>query len=56
MDEQLVGYRCKIPGRTYMPSKPRKYSVKFFWLCEATTGFALRDMIYSGKDSDSGPH
>ena len=39
-----------------MPSKPRKYGVKFFWLCEATTGFALKDMIYSGKDSDSGPH
>ena len=36
VDEQLVGYRGKIPGRTYMPSKPRKYGVKFFWLCEAT--------------------
>ena len=30
VDEQLVGYRGKIPGRTYMPSKPRKYGVKFF--------------------------
>ena len=26
--EQLVGYGGKIPGRTYMPSKPRKYDVK----------------------------
>ena len=56
VDEQLVGYRGKIPGRTYMPSKPRKYGVKFFWLCEATTGFALKGVIYSGRDSDSGPH
>ena len=24
MDEQVVGYRGKIPGRTYMPTKPRK--------------------------------
>ena len=32
VDEQLVGYRGKIPGRTYKPSKPRKYGVKFFWL------------------------
>ena len=31
MDEQLVAYRGKFPGRTYMPSKPRKYGVKFFW-------------------------
>ena len=56
MDEQLVGYRGKIPGRTYMPSKPRKYGVKFYWLCEATTGFALNGMIYSGRESDSAPH
>ena len=28
VDEQLVGYRCKITGRTYMPSKPKKYGVK----------------------------
>ena len=56
VDEQLVGHPCKIPGRTYMPSKPRKYGVKFFWLCEATTGFALKDMIYSGREFNSEPH
>ena len=54
MDKQLVGYRGKIHERTYMPPKPRKYGV--FGLCEATAGFALKDIIYSGKDSDSGPH
>ena len=56
VDEQRVGYRGKILGRTYMPTKPRKYGVKFFWLCEATTGFALKGMIYSGRKSDSAPH
>ena len=56
MDEQLVGYCGKIPGRTYMPTKPKKYGVKFFWLCEATTASALKGMIYSGRGSDSGPH
>ena len=56
VNEQLVGYCGKIPGRTHMPTKPRKYIVKFFWLCEATTGFALKGMIYSGRESDSGPH
>ena len=30
VDEQLVGYGGKIPGRTYMPTKPRKCGVKFF--------------------------
>ena len=50
VDEQLVGYRGKILGRTYVPSKPRKYKVKCFWLCEATTGFALHGIIYSGRE------
>ena len=31
-------------------------TVLSFWLREATTGFALKDMIYSEKDSDSVPH
>ena len=52
MDEELVGYRGKVPGRTYMPTKPRKYGAQFFWLCEAT-GFALKGMIFSGRESDS---
>ena len=56
VDEQLVGYRGKISGRTYMPSKPRKYGVKFFWLCEATTGFAFHGMIYSGREENNAPH
>ena len=30
VDEQLVEYRGKIPGRTYMQTKPRKYGVSFF--------------------------
>jgi len=41
-----------------MPSNQRKYGVKFYWLHEATTGFALNGMIYSGRESDLGlgPH
>ena len=56
VNEQLVGYRGKIPGRTYMPSKPRKFGVKFFWLCEATTGFALHGIIYSGRKENNAPY
>ena len=42
--------------RTYMPTKRRKYGIKFFWLCEATTGFALKGMFFSGRESDSVLH
>ena len=30
VDEQLVEYRRRIPGRTYIPSKPQKYGQKSF--------------------------
>jgi hypothetical protein len=53
IDEQLVGYRGCIPGRTYMPSKPRKYGLKIFWACESGTGYALNARIYCGR---SGVH
>ena len=49
VDEQLLGYRGKIPGRTYLPSKPRKYGLKIFWICEADSGFALNAHVYIGR-------
>ena len=52
VDEQLVGYRGRIPGRTYMPSKPRKYGLKIFWVCESSTGYALNAMAYGGREGD----
>ena len=36
--------------------KTKEIRCLVFWLCEATTGFALKGMIYSRKDSDSGPY
>lgn len=55
VDEQLVGYRGRAPGRTYLPSKPRKYGIKIFWLAEADSGFALKGKIYTGRE-ESGVH
>ena len=49
IDEQLVGYRGSIPGRTYIPSKPRKYGLKIFWICESSTGYVLKGLIYTGR-------
>ena len=54
IDEQLVGYRGRIPGRTYMPSKPRKYGLKIFWACESSSGYALNGLIYGGRNPNEG--
>ena len=48
VDEKLLGYRGKIPGRTYLPPKPRKYGLQIFWICEADSGFALNAHVYTG--------
>ena len=52
VDEQLVGYIGRIPSRTYMPSKPRKYGLKLFWAFESSTGYALIAIAYAGKEGD----
>ena len=52
VDEQLYGYRGYSPGRCYMSSKPAKYGIKFFWLCDAKNGYALAGTIYSGRSVD----
>ena len=56
VDEQLLGYRGRIPGRTYMPNKPKKYGLKIFWIAEAGTGFALNGKIYSGRGVNDPVH
>ena len=55
VDEQLVAYRGRIPGRTYLPSKPGKYGLKIFWLAEAGSGFALNAKIYTGRNRNGPP-
>ena len=50
VDKQLVGHRGRIPGRTYIPFKPRKYGLKIFWACESNTGYRLNAIAYDGKE------
>ena len=50
VDEQLVGYRVRIPKRTYTPSKPRKFGLKMFWACESSTDYELNAIAYGGKE------
>ena len=32
-----------------MPSKPAKYDIKVWWICDAANGFPLKGIIYTGK-------
>ena len=56
IDEQLLGYRGRVPGRIYMKSKPRKHGLKIFWCCESSTGYALNRIVYGGRRRNQRAH
>ena len=51
VDEQLIPFRGRCSFIQYMPSKPAKYGLKLFWICDSETYYPLRSIIYTGKGS-----
>lgn len=53
IDEQLVPFRGRCRFLQYMPSKPAKYGLKIFWMCNARVPYALNavDGINSSEDT-----
>ena len=51
MDEQLIPFRGRCSFIQYMPSKPAKYGLKLFWICDSETYYPLKSIIYTGKGS-----
>ena len=49
IDEQLFPFRGQTKFTQYMPSKPAKYGIKVWWLCDAENGYPLKGIIYTGK-------
>lgn len=49
VDEQLFPYRGRTSFTQYIPSKPAKYGIKVWWICDANTKYPLKGIIYSGK-------
>jgi hypothetical protein len=55
VDEQLVGFRGHCPFRQYIKSKPAKYGVKLWALCDSATSYALNMQVYTGKKAGERP-
>ena len=49
IDEQLYPYRGHTKFTQYIPSKPAKYGIKIWWICDAETAYPLKGIIYTGK-------
>jgi hypothetical protein len=53
IDEQLVATRGRCNFRQYIPSKPGKYGIKIFWICDSETSYPLKGEIYVGKQPNA---
>ncbi|XP_047104473.1 piggyBac transposable element-derived protein 4-like [Schistocerca piceifrons] len=49
VEEQLVPLCGRCSFTQYMPSKPAKYGIKIFWLCDAASAYASDGIVYAGR-------
>lgn len=49
IDESIIKFKGRIHFRQYLPSKPCKWGIKQYALCESKTGYALKFITYCGK-------
>lgn len=54
IDEQLLTFRGRVPFRQYIPSKPGKYGIKLWMLCDSKTSYVYRLQVYTGKTVGQG--
>lgn len=51
IDESMIKFKGRIFFRQYMPAKHTKWGIKMFAICESNTGYGLRFMVYTGKNT-----
>ena len=49
IDESMIKFKGRVFFRQYLPSKPTKWGLKQFVLCDATNGYCLWVITYTGK-------
>uniref|UniRef100_A0A1A7Y6J1 PiggyBac transposable element-derived protein domain-containing protein n=1 Tax=Iconisemion striatum TaxID=60296 RepID=A0A1A7Y6J1_9TELE len=55
VDEQLVGFRGRCNFRQYIPSKPAKYGIKLWVVCDVASSYAWGMLPYLGKVTPDAP-
>ena len=50
VDEQLIPFRGHCSFKQYMPSKPDKYGMKLFLLCDCVTSYTFNGKPYLGHE------
>ena len=49
IDEQHVPFRGRYKFLQYMPSKPAKYGIKIWWMCDSLVPYAVDGDVYLGR-------
>ncbi|KAM4807675.1 piggyBac transposable element-derived protein 4-like [Rhinophrynus dorsalis] len=55
VDESLLLFKGRLVFRQYIPNKRSRYGIKFYKLCESSTGYTKFFRIYVGKDKSLEP-
>ena len=51
IDESLLGWKGNLSWVQYIPAKHKRFGMKFFELCESSTGYIWNFFIYAGSDT-----
>ncbi|UYV69183.1 PGBD5 [Cordylochernes scorpioides] len=49
IDEAICPFRGRVHFRVYIKSKPHKYGIKIYEICESSTGYTCNLDIYTGR-------
>ena len=49
IDESMIKFKGRLSFRQYLPSKPIKWGIKMWALCESDSGYACNMQMYTGK-------
>lgn len=55
IDEMVIGYKGTWANKQYNASKPSKYHIKTFGLCDSITGYVYNILTYFGKNTSYNP-
>ena len=51
IDEMVIHYKGRWKNKQYNPSKPSKYHIKTYGLCDSASGFTYNILTYFGSDT-----
>ncbi|CAL1278575.1 unnamed protein product [Larinioides sclopetarius] len=50
VDESVLLYKGRLGYKQYLPNKRARFGIKFYQLCESSSGYIWNSLIYTGKD------